>query len=499
MAAESRIALPGTHRSNWPGSTFAEPLTSERDITVTAWLPPKPGNEFDLASALVLAKIPIKQRRYALRKALAQQSGADEDGAKTLRTYCGRMGLHVEESYWRSFVVSGPVERLTDAFGATVAVFVDSNGNRFRHRWDALHVPPEIAPLLRGVFGLHQWPRSQKLGVLQRRATPLTAAQVADRYAFPAGDGSGQTVGVVQFRGEFKGDDFDRCMQSQDLTAERPIVKRVDDAAVQHELATTKDLEAALDVQIIAALAPGARIVIYEAPDDERGFLDAIRTAIFDEEFSPSILSISYGWPERLWTPAVLALLEDLFAAACLLGVSVFCSSGDHGAELDEAGKPHVVAPASSPFVHACGGTVLAADAGMNESAWSQTGGGFSSHFEAPAWQSAAAGHGRGVPDFAAQVVPGYTVYLDNTALAVGGTSAVAPVYAAMTARINQRLGISAGLMTPLLYASADTAFRDVTSGGNGYFNAASGWDPCTGLGVPVGTSIEAALRNDGG
>lgn len=496
MAAETRIALPDTHRTNWPGSTFAVPLTSEHDVAVTAWLPPKQGNELDLASALALAKMPVKQRRYAARKSFAQQSGAAEDDVNTLRAYCERFGLHVEGSHWRSIVISGPIEQLAETFGATVAVFVDANGNRFRHRSDALHVPSEIAPLLRGVFGLHQWPRSQKLGALQRRATPLSAAQVADRYAFPAGDGSGQTIGVVQFRGEFKADDFDRCMQSQGMTVEHPIVKRVDDAAVQHELATTKDLEAALDVQIIAALAPRARIVIYEAPDDERGFLDAIRTAIFDEEFRPSILSISYGWPERLWTRAVLALLDDLFAAASLLGISVFCSSGDHGAEVDDSGKPHVVAPASSPFVHACGGTVLAKDAGVNESAWSGTGGGFSAHFAAPAWQSAAASNGRGVPDFAAQVVPGYIVYLDGMELAIGGTSAVAPVYAALTARINQRLGVCAGLMTPLLYASAATAFRDVSSGGNGYFNAGSGWDPCTGLGVPVGTGIETVLRD---
>ena len=498
MAAESRIALPGTHRTNWPGGTFAEPLTSQRDVAVTAWLHPKRGNELDLASALDLAKTPIEQRRYALRKSLAQQSGSDEDAAKTFRAFCERMGLHVEESHWRSMVVSGPLDRLADAFGATVAVFVDANGNRFRHRSSALHVPSDIAPLLRGVFGLHQWPRSQKLGALQRHATPLSASQVAQRYAFPDGDGSGQTIGVVQFRGEFKGNDFDRCVQSQGVTAEHPIVKRVDDAAVQHEITTTKDLEAALDVQIIAALAPRARIVIYEAPDDERGFLDAIRTAIFDDDLRPSILSISYGWPEQLWTPAVLSVLDDLFAAASLLGISVFCSSGDHGAEVDDAKKPHVVAPASSPFVHACGGTVLPEDGGSSESAWSGSGGGFSAHFEAPAWQPAPAGLGRGVPDFAAQVVPGYTVYLDGTELAIGGTSAVAPVYAALTARINQRAGISAGLTTPLLYASARMAFRDVTSGANGYFNAGSGWDPCTGLGVPIGTGIEAVLRGDG-
>ena len=100
-------------------------------------------------------------------------------------------------------------------------------------------------------------------------------------------------------------------MRAQGSKSARPIVKRVDDAALQHEIQTTKDLEAALDSQIVGALAPGARIVIYQAPDDERGFLDAIRSALFDDEFKPSILSISYGWPEFLWTPAALNVLDD--------------------------------------------------------------------------------------------------------------------------------------------------------------------------------------------
>ncbi len=232
---------------------------------------------------------------------------------------------------------------------------------------------------------------------------------------------------------------------------------------------TTKDLEAALDSQVIGALAPGARIVIYEAPDDERGFLDAIRTALFDEEFKPSILSISYGWPEHLWTAVAIDILNELFTVAALVGVSVFCSSGDNGAELDYDGKPHVLAPAASPFVHACGATAILSDSGNEiESAWEKTGGGFSEHFDVPPWQniatSVAAANtvdaGRGVPDIAAQQQPGYCVYLDGVELAMGGTSAVAPMWSALAARINQRLGVPIGLISPILYASGEKIFQ---------------------------------------
>ena len=507
MTAEQRVPIPGTRRLNWPGSTFAEALASDADVRLTVWLRPKKSGALDIAQARKLGATPPNERKYAERETLRRQTDADEADLTRLRTYCDGLGIKIVESYWRSLVVSGPIDRLIDAFGATVAIFLDAHGNRFRHRSASLHVPHGIAAMVRGIFGLHQWPRSSRLGALQRHSTPLSASDIVTRYEFPDADGSSQTIGVVQFRGEFRPDDFDRCMQAQGVKPARPIVKRVDDAELQHEIETTKDLEAALDAQIIGALAPGARVVIYQAPDDERGFLDAIRTALFDEEFEPSILSISYGWPERLWTPAALDILDELFTVASLIGVSVFCSSGDNGAELDYDGKPHVLAPASSQFVHACGATTIVSGPGSEqEAAWEKTGGGFSEHFDVPPWQdvvkSVAAENkidaGRGVPDVAAQESPGYCVFLDGVELAMGGTSAVAPMWAALAARINQRLGVPIGFFSPLLYASREKILRDVTDGSNGRYQARAGWNPCTGLGVPLGGAIEAALRGGG-
>jgi kumamolisin len=503
MTAERRVPIPGTNRTNWPGSKFAEAVTPEVDVLLTLWIRPKKGGELDVARAQKLGATPPLKREYAERKALRAQTDADPADVARLCAYCEGLGIRIVESQWRSLVVSGPLDRLIEAFGATVAIFLDDNGKRFRHRSAALHVPHDIATIVRGAFGLHQWPGSNRLGALQRHSTPLSAGDIVTRYAFPHADGSGQTVGVLQFRGEFKADDFDRCMQAQGVAAAHPIVKRVDDAALAHKIETTKDLEAALDSQILGALVPKARVVIYQAPDDERGFLDAIRTALFDEEFAPSVLSISYGWPEHLWTPAAIDILNDLFVVAALVGVSVFCSSGDNGAELDFDGKPHVLAPASSPFVHACGATTIPDPGNDREAAWEKTGGGFSEHFDIPPWQSvvkpvAAANkmsEGRGVPDVAAQEGPGYCVFLDGVELAMGGTSAVAPMWAALAARINQRLGAPIGLFSPLLYAARKNVLRDVIDGNNGRFRAGAGWNPCTGLGVPLGSAIEAALR----
>lgn len=479
------IPIPGTRRTIWPGSRHVGELTARGDVLLTAWLRPMSGGELDDERARTLAATPPLQRTYADRKTLARQTGADPADVEVLRAYCKGFGIEVVESHWRSVVISGPIDRLIEAFGATVGIFADESGRRFRHRSQALHVPAHVAALVRGVFGLHQWPRSRKLGALQRHATPLRAADVASRYRFPDADGTGETIGVVQLRGVFNQSDFDRCMSAQGLAPAPPIVKRVDNAAVAHEIATTKDLEAALDVQLISSLAPGARIVVYEAPDDERGFLDAVRDALFDETYAPSVLSISYGYPEQLWTPAALDVLDELGTVAALAGVSVFCSSGDNGAELDREGKPHVLAPASGAFAIGCGATVIPSGGG-DEQPWENTGGGFSAHVEIPAWQDAAKAlsaqngvpPGRGVPDVAAQEDPGYYVIMDGVELAMGGTSAVAPVYAALAARIDQRLGVAIGAFAPLLYA-----------------RSGAGWNPRTGLGVPDGVAMEALLR----
>lgn len=499
-----RVPVPGTERTIWPGSHEVAPVASGADLLLTAWLRPRQGGDLDAGSARKLAATPPLLRTHTDKKTLARQTDADPDDVELLRRYCERFGLKIVDSRWRSVVIGGPIERLIRAFGATVAIFEDGGGRRFRHRSDALYLPADLVAVVRGVFGLHQWPRSWKLGTLQRHEVPLYAREVAARYQFPDSDGRGQTIGVVQLDGIFMPSDFDQCMSAQGLSVTRPLVKRVDDTVVSHEIATTKDLEATLDVQIIGSLAPGAQIVVYEAPNDERGLLDSIREALFDEEYAPSVLSISYGWPEPLWTPVALNILDDLFTVGALVGVSAFCSSGDNGAELDYDGKPHVVAPASSPFAIACGATVIAHPGDGGEQAWEKTGGGFSERFEVSDWQNvvlSSASHygvsaGRGVPDVAAQQLPGYYVVMDGVELAMGGTSAVAPMWSALTARINQQLGVPAGFFLPILYDKrGEQLFGEIVAGSNGRFEAGADWNPCTGLGVPDGIAIEKALR----
>jgi kumamolisin len=101
----------------------------------------------------------------------------------------------------------------------------------------------------------------------------------------------------------------------------------------------------------------------------------------------------------------------------------------------------------------------------------------------------------RGVPDIAGNADPetGYEVRVDGSSFVIGGTSAVAPLWAALLARLNQISGKPAGLINPKLY-QAPAALRDITSGNNGDFAAAAGWDACTGLGSPNGAALRGLI-----
>lgn len=494
------VPIAGTHRNVWPGATPAAEVESA-DVLLTAWLRPRRGGTLDVGRAISLGGTLPSERVYADRTVLARQTGADPKDIELLERYCNGFGIEITEKHWRSVVLSGPLHQLIAAFGATAAIYQLPDKRRFRHRSEALHAPPEIAAILRGPFGIHEWPRSHAIGALHGHTAPLLANDVISRYAFPDGEGSGQTIGVLQLRGTFNLENFMRGTRSQGITAKPPIVKRIDNAELVHATQTEKDVESAIDTQVIGALAPDAQIVVYAAPDDERGVLDAIRTALFDEENRPTILSISFGFPEQVWTPIALTILDELFTVAALIGVSIFCASGDNGAEIDQAGQAHVLAPASCSFCLACGGTQILPDG--SEIAWDRTGGGFSNVFTVPPWQAVAnasataynAKFGRGIPDVAGEAMPGYSAYFEGEAFAMGGTSAVAPMWAALVARINQRLGTPIGFFAPLLYrAGPEPIFRDVVTGGNDRFRSAAGWNPCTGLGVPIGDALDAML-----
>jgi kumamolisin len=216
------------------------------------------------------------------------------------------------------------------------------------------------------------------------------------------------------------------------------------------------------------------------------------------------VISISWGGPESSWTQQAMTAMDAACQSAAALGITITAAAGDDGAT--DGGKGNNVDfPASGPHALACGGTKLDANGAtiVSEVVWNElankegaTGGGVSNVFALPSWQvnahvpaSSTATGGRGVPDVAGDSDPatGYQIRVDGQTFVIGGTSAVAPLWAGLVAVANQQLGTKVGYLQPAIYAAkAASAFNDITLGNNGAFKAGPGWDACTGLGTPI-------------
>jgi kumamolisin len=257
---------------------------------------------------------------------------------------------------------------------------------------------------------------------------------------------------------------------------------------------------------------------VYFAPNTDQGFVNAITDAVHATP-TPTAVSISWGQSEDSWTAQSRTAMEHAFADAAALGVTVTVAAGDNGSSDSVTdGQQHVDFPASSPHVLACGGTSLQASNGKktSETVWNDgsdggsTGGGVSDAFPVPTWQAnvgvpkraGGGSSGRGVPDVAAVADPqtGYQIRVDGQDVVLGGTSAVAPLWAGLVCRYAQVLGAKLGLLQTAIYEAASagqatSGFRDITSGNNGAYHAGPGWDPCTGLGVPDGGTLLTVLQ----
>ena len=477
---------------------------------------------------LVDVTVLLRGRSWALdaprltREEFASQYGARPDDVAAVEAFAARHELAVLETSVakRTVKLAGTVEQVSKAFAVELARETTDRGVVFRGRTGTVSVPEQMAPVVQGVFGLDDRPQASPhfrlaSGAFARSPeSGFLPTEVAALYRFPRDiDGRGQTVAVIELGGGYRLDDLTRYFEQIGTVVPTVLAVPVDGADNLPTGSTDgPDAEVMLDIEIVGAVAPGARIVVYFAPNTSRGFLDAVLTAVHDDVRTPSALSISWGAAEVDWTSQSLKAMDEAFRAAALLGVTVCTASGDDGSSdgVDD-GRTHVDFPASSPHVLACGGTRLE-PSGATERAWGgagshgATGGGVSDVFALPGWQSAAGvprssnrenRQGRGVPDVAANADPatGYRIRVDGTEGLIGGTSAAAPLMAGLVALINQKSERPVGFVNEQIYRpGARSLFRDITVGTNGAFSAGTGWDPCTGLGSPIGDALAAAL-----
>ena len=480
----------------------------------------RPRSSVPLPSIEELGRQPLAERRHIDRRAFVAVYGADPNDLATVASFARRFRLEVLESSVarRSVVLAGTVAAMASAFGTRFSKY-DSPHGVYRGRSGVVRLPRDLAPIVEAVLGLDDRPQGHPQIRARSSATPHDAArsftppEVARLYNFPPRlDGRGQRIAVIELGGGYRRAELRSYFSDLGLEMPKITAVSVDGVRNQPGVHAHADSEVMLDLEVIGAIVPGAELLVYFAPLTDRGFVDAVTTAVFDER-EPSVISISWGDAEFNWSEQARAALDQAFQAAAALGITVCCVSGDNG-WTDGVGtkRGHVDYPASSPYVLACGGTRLTANGrNLDEVVWNSdgnaTGGGVSQYYPVPSWQrkvrvphshNPSRHRGRGVPDVAGNADPdtGYRIRLDGELKPLGGTSAVGPLWAALIARLNQHLGTRVGYLNPLLYeAIAPAGFNSVVKGGNGGYRARLGWDACTGHGTPDGVRLLAGAH----
>ena len=533
------VPLPGSERSELAGAAAAPaPLDDSQVITVTVLL----RRRAEVPAELVEGPQTISTSE------LGERYGADPADAQLVSEVLGSYGLTVTETHLasRRMMVSGTIAAMQAAFGTTLSAVTsphpDGSGDvQHRYRTGSLSVPAQLSGIITAVLGLDDRPQARpqfrRGPSFGSRATqdqedgqgavpaasggPLTAPQVASFYQFPAGtDGTGQTVAIIELGGGYTASDLSTYFSGLGLPV--PSVTAVGVEGGSNSPGQSADGEVELDIEVIGGVAPGAVQVVYFGNNTDQGFIDAISQAVHATP-SPIAVSISWGQSEDQWSAQSRTAMDQAFADAAALGVTVTVASGDNGSSDDpsEQTQVHCDFPASSPNALACGGTKLVGNTSSfaisSEVVWNELasnegagGGGVSDVFPLPSYQANAGvptsaagsgsgqgGTGRGVPDVAgnADPVTGYLVVVDGQRETIGGTSAVAPLWAGLIARLAQATGKRFGLLQPMLYAGAASGaaapgFNDVVQGNNGAYKAAPGWDACTGLGSPNGAAL---------
>lgn len=484
-------------------------------------------------SVVIRRKAPIDTKSLGkdrvTRSEYTQKYAADKADLKQIHAFAKEFGLTVERDTpkpeRRTVLLTGSAANMQRAFGVELK-HASVDGTTYRVREGGIHIPASLSKIVVAVLGLDNRPQAkphfryrkdpstadEQSGFRPNAAanTSFTPVQVGQLYQFPTGaSAAGQTIGIIELGGGYRAADITAYFKALGIKAPAISSVSVDKGKNAPSNANSADGEVMLDIEVAAAVAPGAKIVVYFAPNTDRGFIDAIASAVHDTTNKPSVISISWGGPESSWTKQSMTALDAACQSAAALGITITVAAGDDGStDGVKDGKNHVDFPASSPHVLACGGTKLVGSGSTitSETVWNEltanegaTGGGVSSTFPLPTWQAglgvppAGSFAGRGVPDVAGDADPatGYTVRVDGQTSVIGGTSAVAPLLAGLIALSNAQNKKSAGFLQPVLYAAkAKSAFRDITSGSNGAFSAATGWDACTGLGSPIGSAL---------
>jgi kumamolisin len=441
----------------------------------------------------------------------------------------------VEASQGGAFIkVQGTTVQFNALFGITLQTVTNDDKVYFTHTGN-ITIPAEISNAVTSVFGLDnslsfKFDAHQDPSLEQSSSSSPYPNELSQGYVFPADpattaaeQGKGACVAILELGGGWTTQNLTSTFSQISFAAPTVYNVSVDGGANDGGADANASGEVMLDIWCVGAVAPQAIQVTYFAPNTFQGFIDTITAVAIDTTYNPSVLSISWGTTDTNWTSGQRASFETALASCVAKGITVIVAAGDYGVKAVSGGTDYTVQyPASSPYVICAGGTVVTLNSSYAitaETPWGTSGGtfagggGVSSLFSVPSWQTGFSSKtypggtvatltGRGIPDVSAMATGYSFYYTSSNTFGSGfvGTSAVAPLLAGLVARINQLSGNRIGLANATWYANRTTAFNDITSGDNhggntvGY-QATTGWDAATGIGSPNGPALYKLYR----
>ncbi len=503
---------PSTCPQNW--HSYA---SLNEELTLIFFLHPEKKTEEKIAKETVLLATHPSNRNY-----INKNFNATKVGIKALRKFVKDNCLKISSRKVSTgkIEVKGKVADFNRAFNVQFSNFKAADGNLHTEYLGCLKLPETLVDHVLHIGNLEEGRRKARRGNAQVDTASTTGFKgytpkdISTIYNFPGNDAAGECIGVIELGGSFSQEDLSKYCEMNNLPIPEVVIVGAEPKAPP-SAQMVDNIEVTMDIELIAGLAPKAKIVLYYAKSVNEG----IHSAINDITNKPSVLSISWALSEYDLTPSENQKLTLLCQQAAQKGITLVAASGDYGA-YNKRPYLNVMSPASNPLVLGVGGTALYPSNGhYQEIVWFQnlgseqtngSGGGYSQLYQSPSYQKTAinfyrthyfatGGISRGVPDVAANAssqTP-YQIVFKDKILAIGsGTSAATPVWAALIARLNKALGYRLGYINEWLYKLENSkAFNPVVSGNNGYYPVAPGWSPTTGLGTPNGKELLYAIK----
>ncbi|MFE7525048.1 protease pro-enzyme activation domain-containing protein [Kitasatospora sp. NPDC057542] len=527
--AAPRVALPNTVNPAVAHSEKKGDVPAAQQIAVSVSLKLRNTDALDRFLTAVATPGTPEYGHYLTPEQFTAQFGPTQAAVDQVRAYLAQQGLTVTDVSTNRQVVNahGTAAQVSQAFGTHESSYLDPQLQRAFFANDAAaSIPSDLAAVVQGVSGLDNHAVRKNRLATPNAVTPNTASSTPSGMA-PAqytgaynlnktgADGTGTTVALWEFDG-YKSSNLTTYDSQYGLSG--PAVSTVSVDGASYDSAPGQGQgEVELDSEIVRGAAPKATQLVYEAPNSDQGEIDMANKIVTDNRVS--VVSISWGSCEPDTTASSMTAVDNAFKQAAAQGISIFSASGDDGSRdctrsTSGSTVKAVDFPASSPHQTGVGGTnlkVSSSNTYSSESAWSTAGGGVSTVFAKPSWQTGTGVSGtmRTVPDVSSNADPasGFAIYTAGAWQVYGGTSAAAPLWSGYAAQFNQKAKAAGqpvlGEASPRLYSVANSSsygstFHDVTTGANQDFSAKAGYDQVTGWGSPVADALTTALLGGG-